>query len=245
MCMGQLSSVIYQQPGVAVCEKRECMGIEPTGSFVHSPLVLKTNTESTQAASNEDHTENTASVLERPFVHYLTTNLPSRAREHFFGLREAKSDLVGFALFDRIDKPLATGTALTESMWQKREIENYLCRESVLLAYARHDQPDDLFGRAEAERREQVMRECIQEVTAALQTLGRPAPWSVDVKASDEFLNPLFDLFFRKLGLPNLLRKTDYYVLADLVPANEIDPEVVAKLDGIVAVAAMAKPKEG
>jgi hypothetical protein len=95
-----------------------------------------------------------ASALERPFVHYLTTNLPARAREHFFGLQEAKPDLVGFALFDRIEKPLASGTPLTETMWQKREIESYLCQESVLLAYARNDQPDDLFGRAEAGRRE-------------------------------------------------------------------------------------------
>ena len=184
-----------------------------------------------------------AAVLERPFVHYLTTNLPNRAREHFFGLQEAKPDLVGFALFDRIDKPLASDTPLTETMWQKREIENYLCQEPVLLAYARHDQPDDLFGRAEAGRREQLMRECIQEVTSALQTLGRPGPWSADVKASDDFLNPLFDRFFQKLGLPNLLRKTDYHALASLVPADKIDPEVTEKLNGILAVAGKASPR--
>jgi ABC-type hemin transport system ATPase subunit len=186
----------------------------------------------------------TARVLERPFVHYLTTNLPNRAREHFFGIQEAKPDLVGFALFDRIDKPLASGTPLTETMWQKREIENYLCQESVLLAYARHDQPDDLFGRAEADRRVQTMRECIKEITTALQTLGRPNPWSADVKASDDFLNPLFDLFFQKIGLPNLLRKTDYHALASLVPKEKIDSDVVAKLDGIFAVAQKAKSKE-
>jgi len=185
-----------------------------------------------------------AQVLERPFVHYLTTNLPNRAREHFFGIQEAKQDLVGFALFDRIDKPLASGTPLTETMWQKREIENYLCMDSVLLAYARHDQADDLFGRAEADRREQTMRDCIQEVTVALQTLGRPDPWSADVKASDDFLNPLFDRFFQKIGLPNLLKKTDYHVLARLVPKEKIDPEVIVKLDGILVVAQKAKSKE-
>jgi hypothetical protein len=185
-----------------------------------------------------------ARVLERPFVHYLTTNLPSRAREHFFGIQEAKPDLVGFALFDRLDKPLAIGTPLTETMWQKREIENYLCMESVLLAYARHDQPDDLFGGAEAQRRVQTMRDCIQEITLALRTLGRPDPWSADLKASDDFLNPLFDLFFQRIGLPNLLRKTDYHALARLVPKDKIDREVVAKLDGILAVAQKAKSKE-
>lgn len=184
-----------------------------------------------------------AAVLERPFVHYLTTNLPARAREHFFGLQEAKPDLVGFALFDRIEKPLASGTPLVETMWRRREIENYLCQESVLLAYARQSQADDLFGRAEARRREQAMRECIEEVSAALKTLGRPSPWSPDIKASDEFLNPLFERFFDKLGLPNLLRKTDYHILAGLVPAGQIDPEVVEKLDGIAAVAAKAVPR--
>jgi ABC-type branched-subunit amino acid transport system ATPase component len=182
-------------------------------------------------------------VLERPFVHYLTTNLPGRAREHFFGLQEAKPDLVGLALFDRVEKPLASGTPLTELMWRKREIENYLCHESVLLAYARHEQSDDLFSRAESNRRVQVMGECIEEITAALQTLGRPSPWSDDVKASDDFLDPLFERFFQKLSLPNLLRKTDYHVLASLVPADQISPEVSAKLDAIVLTARNGKPK--
>ncbi len=185
-----------------------------------------------------------AGVLERPFVHYLTTNLPGRAREHFFGIQEAKPDLVGFALFDRIDKPLVSGTPLTETMWQKREIENYLCQESVLLAYARHDQPDDLFGRAESENREQVMRACIQEIGSALRTLRRIEPWSADIKATDDFLDPLFQLYFDKLKLPNLLRKTDYHVLARLLPRENIEPEIIAKLDGIVAVAQKAQPKE-
>jgi len=184
-----------------------------------------------------------AGFLERPFVHYLTTNLPTRAREHFFGIQEAKPDLVGFALFDRVEKPLATGTALTETMWEKREIENYLCQESVLLNYARHDLADDLFGRAEATMRERTMRECIQEIGNALRTLRRVEPWSADIKATDDFLDPLFQLYFDKLKLPNLLRKTDYHVLARLVPKENLDTEIIAKLDGIVAVAKKAQPK--
>jgi hypothetical protein len=184
-----------------------------------------------------------AAVLERPFVHYLTTNLPSRAREHFFALQEARPDLVGAALFDRLDKPLHTGTALREMTWQKREIENYLCQEEVLVAYARHDQPDDLIGRVEAVRREGLMRECIAEVSAALVTLGKPSPWSPDIKASDEFLKPVFERFFRKLDLPNLLRKTDYHILAGMVPKEKLDPEITSKLDAVLAVAQKAKSK--
>lgn len=181
-----------------------------------------------------------ALYLERPFVHY-TTNLPSRARAHFFGLREANQDLVGIALFDRIETPLQGERGLKEMMWGRREIENYLCREDTLLAYARHDQPqDDLFGYAEATRREAAMREAISEVTAALRTLGKD-PWSAELKASDEFLHPLFDRFFKKLGLENLLRKSGYHVLAGLVPAEKIDPEVSEKLTAIAEIARKAK----
>ena len=184
------------------------------------------------------------SVLERPFVHYVATNLPQRAREHFFGLREAKGDLVGIALFDRLDKSLQEGTPLVELAWRRREIENYLCMESVLMAYARHDVQMDLFGVAEIERRQQAMREAIQEVASALKTLRKLDPWSSDIKASDDFLDPLFERYFEKLNLPNLMRKSDYHVLANLVPKESIDPEVTEKLDAIVAVAAQAKPRE-
>lgn len=182
--------------------------------------------------------------LEQPFVHYVATNLPQKARDHFYGLREAKNDFVGLALFDRMEKELQKDQPLLEMMWKRREIENYLCMEEVLLAYARADQPDDLFGLAERQRREQVMLEAIAEISAALKIFGKPAPWSPDIKATDDFFDPLFRKYFEKLALPNLMRKTDYHVLARLVPKEKIDPEVVEKLDAIVAVAKKAKPQE-
>ena len=169
--------------------------------------------------------------------------MPQKARDHFFGLREARQDLLGIALFDHLDRPLQDNPYLKELMWRRREIENYLCREEVLLAYATQDQPDDLFGLAEADRRRQAMQESIDEVAAALKTLRKLEPWSHDLKASDDFLDPLFARYFEKLGLPNLLRKTDYHVLAKLVPAEQIDPEVSEKLDAIVAVASQARPR--
>ena len=127
-------------------------------------------------------------------------------------------------------------------MWSRREIENYFCAEDVLLAYARHDLPDDLFGRAESQRREQAMREAIKEVTDALRTLNKPDPWSTDIKASDEFLDPLFRKFFEKLKLPLQLRKSEYQILASLMPKDKLDHEVEEKLDAIVKIAKQAKP---
>jgi len=185
-----------------------------------------------------------AQLLECPFKHYVSINLPQRAREHFFGLREAKPDLVGVALFDRLDKILPENSPLVEMMWQRREIENYLCQEEVLLAYARYDFYDDLFDKGEAKYREQVMFETISEITIALNTLGKPEPWSHDIKASDDFLKPLFERYFKKLGLPeNLMHKTNYHFLAGLVSKDQIDEEVTKKLETIVAVAKKAKPR--
>jgi len=180
--------------------------------------------------------------LDTPFLHPVATNLPNRTRDHFFGLREAKSNLVGIAIFDRIDRELQPGTALTELMWRKREIENYFCSESVLLAYAASDADDDLFGRAERERRIAGMKDAIHEVAGALEKLGRSSPWSDDTKATDDFLDPLFKEFSRKLGVPLTLRKNEYHKLVTFVDPVAINSEVKEKLDAILTVADKAHP---
>jgi ABC-type lipoprotein export system ATPase subunit len=182
-----------------------------------------------------------AHLLERPFVHYVSTNLPHKARDLFYGLREAKPELVGIAIFDRINAELHEGTPLREMMWSRRELENYFCSENVLIGYARGERAYDLFERAESARRETAMRNAIREVASALETLGQPDPWSPDIKATDDFLDPLFRKFFKKLDLPISFRKADYHQLAKLLPASEIDEEIVLKLDAIVEVATRAK----
>lgn len=178
--------------------------------------------------------------LERPFVKYVETNLPQKAREHFYGLREAKTDLVGIALFDRLETELDQGRPLVELMWDRREIENYFCTDDVLLAYAKHDLPDDLFGAAESDNRVECMREAIQEVTKLLE-IDEKYPWSPDVKATDEVLDRVFRIYFKKLNLPLQLRKTAYHELAGLMPAQHLDREIIDKLDRIVQVAKSAR----
>lgn len=179
--------------------------------------------------------------LERPFVHYVA-NQPGPARDHFYGLREAKPDLVGVALFDRLELQLNADPNLVQLMWQRREIENYLCQRDVLVVYAKQ-----LAGAAHGElfatTAGQHMTEAIDEVTSAIQTLGKGDPFGPDIKASDDFLDPLFRKFFAKQGLPEAtMRKTDYHELAPLLPKDAIPLEVVQKLDAIVAVAERAQP---
>ncbi len=183
-------------------------------------------------------------LLARPFVKYIETNLPQKAREHFYGLREAKNDLVGIAIFDRLDKELQSAGPLHETMWRRKEIENYFCMEETLLAYAVHDEPiDNLFGPGEADRRKKVMREAIADVTKLLE-IDELNPWSPDVKASDEVLDRVFRLFFKKLELPLQLRKSDYHILAGMVPKENLDGEITEKLDAIMDVAGKAKPRK-
>lgn len=177
-------------------------------------------------------------ILKRPYVHYVE-NQPRKAREHFYGLREAKTDLVGFCLFDRIESELQTNPEFREYQWKRREIENYIvCEKEVLINWAQ----------AEAEHRQEdlqlvsTMEEAIAEIENARETLGESSPWSPDTKVSDDFLDRLFNNFFKKLGLENLMRKTNYHTLVQYVPTELIDPEVSEVLNGILEIAEQAKP---
>jgi predicted ATPase len=182
-------------------------------------------------------------ALEQPFVHYVA-NLPPKAREHFFGLREAKPDLVGIVVFDSIPQELDEHGLLCELKWRQREIENYLCFPETLLAYADQvdGEPGTLFEKPLRENQRGAMQEAMDEVAGALKTLGKPDPFGPELKVSDDFLGPVFESYFRKLKIRNLMQKTDYHVLAHLVPGNLIDPEISEKLDRIVDVANAARP---
>ena len=186
-----------------------------------------------------------AELLRRPFVHYVGNQL-AKARDHFFGLREAKRDLVAVAILDRQPAPPAPGIGIVELQWRQNELENYLCFPETLLGFAAEigDDPDTLFGADLRERQITAMRDAMDHVSAALKTIRKPDPFGPDVKASDDFLVPLFADYFERLALPNLMPKTDFHTLARFVPPEKLDPEISEKLDHIVAVARAARPRE-
>lgn len=165
-------------------------------------------------------------------------NQPMEAHRHFFGLREAEPRLRGFALFDRLERGLPDMEGLPAQTWQRREIENYLSSEATLLAWAEAAGPasdtPDLFSQANGERRRRAMAEAIQRVRAAAAVL-RPGldPGSVDAKASDDFLAPVFHEFFTILGEARRMPKKRFHELAPFVPDADLDPEVGEKLDFI------------
>ena len=184
--------------------------------------------------------------LESPFVRYIE-NQPPRARDHFYGLLEAKPDLVGFLLNDRMERQPQGAAALTEAMWERREIENYICQPETLLAWAEDSaeetSPGPPFTPGQAATRRRLMDECIHELVPPLALRNPDDVWWRNVKASDEFLDRLFEILFEKLKLPNLMRKTNYHLLASYVAADRIASEIVQKLDLIHEVAQRAKPR--
>ena len=175
-------------------------------------------------------------MLERPFVIYVA-NDPSKVQRHFYALREAKPDVVGVALFDRLDRaPRDLGAEAL--MWSRREIENYLTYRGVIEAWARGEESNDLF----AQGRVSAMQHAIAEIETAQRTLGKDI-WSGDIKATDEVLDPIFRRYFAQTKEPLLFRKADYHGLVRFMSSAEVDPEVGEKLSRILAIAQRAQPR--
>lgn len=173
--------------------------------------------------------------LEKPFVRYVS-NQPNKAKDHFYGLREAKSNLHGIAIYDRLETELEPHSGLIQTMWKMRELENYIYKRETLLKFAKY-QGVKLTGPLFAEKWVKVMNSSIEEVEHASNTVGRPSPWGPDIKSSNKFLKPLFNNFYKKLDLPAHFFKKDYHQLVQFLDKDEIDKEVIEKLDAIVDVA--------
>jgi ABC-type arginine transport system ATPase subunit len=184
-------------------------------------------------------------ALERPFVDYVADR-PTLARERFHGLREAVPTLVGFALFDRLDYTPESGAGLDIHCWSRREIENYLCQPETLVAWARNTGGGTaiggLFELAEADRWEEAMRKELARLVPPVALEDPNDQYWTETKATDQLLDRLFAGFFDRLGIENLLRKTNYHVLADYVAEDMIDDEVRDVLARIARAAINAAP---
>lgn len=183
--------------------------------------------------------------LLRPFTHYVY-NQPATARKHFYGLREAKSDLVGFILCDQGRVQLETNPALGEYMWKRREIENYLCQPRTLEDFAESLAIEDGFGplfeRTEVGPIKELMKECVRLQVPPIALTDPQNAWWDNVKATDDFLDPVFEMFFAKSGHQNIVRKTNYHRLAPFVAEQELSPEITVVLDSIHALSQRAIP---
>lgn len=172
--------------------------------------------------------------LQTVFVHYVG-NQPNKARNHFFGLFEAKSNLKGIAIFDNIDTELQPHDALQEIMWEKAEIENYFCQKEVLNRYAKSNAREEhggLFEQSIADN----MNTVIGDIEKAKKTLQQVGIFDKTTKGS-EALKQILSAYSKKTRVTPMLSKGDYYTLIEHLKKDEIDKEVIAKLDAICAIA--------
>ncbi len=164
-------------------------------------------------------------------------NHPMKAKEHFFGLREAFPNIRGCALFDRLERGLPDMTGLPTETWRRREIGNYLASDRTLLAWSEAPaQPGIRSLWDDPERRRKAMADAIAEIRAAAETL-RPGfdPSGPDAKVSDDYLSAVFHRFFGSLGEANQMPKKRFHELAAHIPDQDLDPDIEEKLDFIAA----------
>jgi len=200
-------------------------------------------------------------ALREPFVHYVGHS-PEEAARHFSGLKQIRPDLKGLALFSHLEGPLPDVPGIKFLAWDKGGPADCLRCPGTLLAYARSGLPDDLFGRPETARREEIMRQCIQgaQETAAAADLGTasdsPADRPADGAAGDEAegnearsedaarcdLDAVMAAYHRALDLPNPFSDGDCHKLFRYLPPERMPDELVAGLDAIAALARHAKP---
>jgi energy-coupling factor transporter ATP-binding protein EcfA2 len=166
-------------------------------------------------------------------VKYLDSDRISIANKHFYALREeAIPHLIGILIVDNPPNshPLSNSPHFRQLKWSRREIENYIAIPEGLSAYAGNNAA--------------MMNQLIQDQIPPVAMRDRNHDWWKRTKMSDDFLDPLFEAYYQALGLPNLMRKTNYHILADYLTPDQIHPEIIEKLDAIYEVAKRAKPRE-
>lgn len=172
--------------------------------------------------------------LKNCFHKTINTNDPTPARNHFAGLKDAKHDLTGIAIYDNIQKPIGDHPGLKETKWEKNEIENYFFSQQVMLDWAAGEVSKDLFGESEAIQRTEAMKNALEDVlTGAAKKDSNDAYWS-EAKASGE-IEKILKAFNKYMNHPGNTSKARFLDLIDYLPIQNMDIEITEKLDFILS----------
>jgi hypothetical protein len=165
--------------------------------------------------------------LSSAFFKAIEGNEIGKARNHFYALYEAFPDFRGVCILDKTDTQLQQ-TQLVETMWRRREIENYLIVPSAIDRFLSGTN-NDLFS----ERIAAVAREWMN---AQLPPEAYKDPFSdqatlMDIKASESFFEQMFDHIRARTNIYLNYSKSNLYILASSFKPAEIHPEIKEKLD--------------
>ncbi len=169
-----------------------------------------------------DHPART--FFERGFVHVLGGRNLKEARAHFFAIKATTKDIRGICLIDgdNQDKPDKefTKADLKLLQWDRYEIENYLLQPEAIIRFVEN------LPLLQLKVKEHVEGEFYKEIPKGTNLFGKHVAL-IRMKASNEFLIPLL----KTAGME--IPKLDLYLMAAVMKAEEIHPEVVEKLDYI------------
>ena len=157
--------------------------------------------------------------FDRPFIKWLGGRRLRDAREHLFALQAILPQIPAICLLDGDNREEDTAEigphGMTILRWDRYEIENYLLQPEAIKRFInfalRASQIDEAFDR---------------QVPRGTDLFGNHVALT-RIKASDEFLIPLL----RNIEMPT--PKSQMYLLAATMMADEIHPEVTEKLDRI------------
>jgi predicted ATPase len=176
--------------------------------------------------------------FEAPFFHSNEGRNPREARSHLFALRAIHPNLKGLLLLDGDNRGLPEheieAQGLSIHRWTRYEIENYLLVPNAIQRFLAHE-PPDLFSSQLAEDaiaylRTQLPPQTFQSPLADNATV-------VAVRASKDILPQMF----QAAGTP--WEKEDYFLLAEVMKADEIHPEILYVLDAIADLLGAANPE--
>ena len=175
--------------------------------------------------------------FERPFVHWLGGRSLREATAHFFAMRAVFPGLRAVCLLDGDNRDEAneetTRAGLVVLRWRRYEIENYLLQPCAIERFASMGFPP-----SGPLLKTEVYEEFWQQVPRGTDLFGDHVAL-VRVKASNEFLVPLFE----RLARPT--PKKDLYLLAAAMRDDELHPEVIEKLDRIAEGLGLASGTPG
>ena len=172
-------------------------------------------------------------LLHKANVQYTSDNVPGTAIKNFLSISQFFPTLKGLALFDYKEN-LANHHKLKIDCWKKRELENYFAKPDLLLRHAK--MLTYRYQHISSEKLVATMHECINDYTQPVNLRELSNAWWDKSKITDEWLDIIFEAFYKKLGLPQHFYKRDYYQLIGLLKPEEIHPEIIEKLDALYEV---------
>ena len=175
-----------------------------------------------------------APLLEFANFDYTDDNKPNTAIKKHESLKEFFPELKTLALFDKIEGIDVDNIKSIKVMcWQRRELENYFARPSVLVKYAVSLQVK--YPHLNESLLKETMQKVMKENTAPARLKDLNHNWWTNGKLSDEWLDVIFPEFYKALKITDYSKnvKKTYYELIKFLETDEIDVEMTEKLNTI------------